>query len=86
MWIRSLFKEKSWINFVFLFSAFCLSSIWSNLAISKPISGKTKKSLSSENLDNDMFYEKIYILKDSNSEIFYKTIDNIFKWISSVMN
>lgn len=39
-----------------------------------------------ENLDNDMFYEKIYILKDSNSEIFYKTIDNILKWISSVMN
>jgi hypothetical protein len=33
-----------------------------------------------------MFYEKIYILKDSNSEIFYKTIDNILKWISSVMN
>jgi|TARA_B100001093_G_C26774919_1_gene991892 hypothetical protein len=32
-----------------------------------------------ENLDNDMFYEKIYILKDSNSEIFYKTIDNILK-------
>ena len=25
-----------------------------------------------ENLDNDMFYEKIYILKDSNSEIFIK--------------
>lgn len=39
-----------------------------------------------ENLDNDMFYERIYILKDSNSEIFYKTIDNILKWISSVMN
>jgi hypothetical protein len=32
-----------------------------------------------ENLDNDMFYERIYILKDSNSEIFYKTIDNILK-------
>jgi len=32
-----------------------------------------------KNLDNDMFYEKIYILKDSNSEIFYKTIDNILK-------
>ena len=32
-----------------------------------------------EKLDNDMFYERIYILKDSNSEIFYKTIDNIFK-------
>ncbi len=33
----------------------------------------------SKNLHSDMFYEKIYILKDSNSEIFYKTIDNILK-------
>ena len=33
----------------------------------------------SVNLDKDIFYEKIYILKDSNSEIFYKTIDNILK-------
>ena len=32
-----------------------------------------------ENFDNDIFYEKIFIVKDSNTEIFYKTIDNILK-------
>ena len=28
---------------------------------------------------SDLSYEKIFILKDSNNEIFYKTLDNIFK-------
>ena len=37
------------------------------------------KDENSQNIENDIFYEKIFIVKDSNSEIFYKTIDNIFK-------
>ena len=37
------------------------------------------KDESSQNIENEIFYEKIFIVKDSNSEIFYKTIDNIFK-------
>ena len=28
---------------------------------------------------SDLSYEKIFVLKDSNNEIFYKTLDNIFK-------
>ena len=28
---------------------------------------------------SDLNYEKIFVLKDSNNEIFYKTLDNIFK-------
>ena len=37
------------------------------------------KDENSQNIENEIFYEKIFIIKDSNSEIFYKTIDNIFK-------
>ena len=37
------------------------------------------KDENSQNIENEIFYEKIFIVKDSNSEIFYKTIDNIFK-------
>ena len=29
--------------------------------------------------DSELNYEKIYILKDSNLEIFFKTVDNIFR-------
>ena len=28
---------------------------------------------------SDLSYEKIFVIKDSNNEIFYKTLDNIFK-------
>ena len=37
------------------------------------------KDENSQNIENEIFYEKIFIVKDSNSEIFYKTIDNIFR-------
>ena len=36
--------------------------------------------------DSKLNYENIYVLKDSNREIFFKTIDNIFRWINTVMN
>jgi len=36
--------------------------------------------------DSELNYESIYILKDSNREIFLETIDNIFRWISTAMN
>ena len=36
--------------------------------------------------DSKLKYENIYVLKDSNREIFFKTIDNIFRWINTVMN
>ena len=36
--------------------------------------------------DSKLNYEKIYVLKDSNPEIFFKTIDNIFRWINIAMN
>ena len=29
--------------------------------------------------DSELNYEKIYVLKDSNREIFFETIDNIFR-------
>ena len=35
--------------------------------------------------DSKLNYEKIYVLKDSNREIFFKTIDNIFRWINTAM-
>ena len=37
------------------------------------------KDENSHNIETDIFHEKIFIVKDSNTEIFYKTIDNIFK-------
>ena len=36
--------------------------------------------------DSELNYEYIYVLKDSNREIFFETIDNIFRWINTAMN
>ena len=36
--------------------------------------------------DIELNYEYIHILKDSNREIFFETIDNIFRWINTAMN
>ena len=30
-------------------------------------------------IESNLSYEQIFVLKDSNNEIFYKTLDNIFK-------